>query len=325
MPSISTPFGRIPIVGEPETHPDGTLMSCVPAGECTLSTPLGEFIPRHTTDDVRRSQTPIVSFHPNGGLRSLPLEEQTPVQTPAGTIPAELLTFHPGGSLHRVFPLGGKLSGYWTQEDETRLAQPLTFATPVGEITAKIICLRFTETGTLRGLTLWPGEVVPTPSPQGIIPARIGLVFTPEGLLESLEPAEPWLVETPIGHVMAYDPDAVGVSGDANSLCFTDQATIHRATTVTTSITVVRATGTINSFSPGKRESLCGNEEKEPVPMRLTFCPQGVAIRTKESEPQALIPFEGSRFITEHQLPSPLQPLRIPEHSNSCTGQGKTP
>ena len=75
-------------------------------------------------------------FHESGRLKCLPLETQTIVATPAGDIPAEMLTFHPDGSLSRIFPLNGKLSGYWSQDDEAKLAAPLTMLTPVGVLTA---------------------------------------------------------------------------------------------------------------------------------------------------------------------------------------------
>ena len=46
---------------------------------------------------------------------------------------AELVTFHADGSLRRVFPLNGKLSGYWTEADEGALAKAMELSTPLGE------------------------------------------------------------------------------------------------------------------------------------------------------------------------------------------------
>ena len=39
---------------------------------------------------------------------------------------AEQVSFYESGALKRIFPLNGTLSGYWTQEDEAKLATPLT-------------------------------------------------------------------------------------------------------------------------------------------------------------------------------------------------------
>ena len=183
------------------------------------------------------------------------------VETPAGRLPAELVTFHANGAVARVFPLNGKLSGYWTEADEARLAETLTVSTPLGALAARIVAVAFDPAGGLRSLTFWPDEVVPVASPVGEIPVRLGVSFHPGGALRSVEPARPVPVATPIGPIKAYDPDAVGISGDDNSLEFAPDGGVVRVATIGTSVTVHLPDGSETVLSPGLRESICGDGE----------------------------------------------------------------
>lgn len=285
METVSTPYGRVPVVGIVERFEDGAVMSCTPACEAVFETPLGPLCAQHTTDDLRRRTVQAISFHPGGALRALPLERPTRISTPAGALDVELVTFHPDGSLCRAFPLNGKLSGYWTQEDEGRLAAPLELATPAGPLGGRFIGICFAPGGQLLSLTLWPGETVSVPTPVGPLSARVGVSFRADGSLRSLEPAKPQAVPTPAGFIQAYDLDAVGICGDVNSLGFGRDGGVTR---VSTSLTSVLASGPHEDervYAPESRESLCGDGEREPVPMRLEF-EEGLArIRTRDNVP----------------------------------------
>lgn len=302
MRTLHTAFGDIPVAEPEELHPDGTLRACLPAEPCVLATPLGPLTPQHSTDDVRRKIVQAVEFYADGGLRSMALETRTTVPTPLGPLPAEFVTFHPCGAVHRVFPLNGKLSGYWSQEDEASLAEPLDLPTPLGPVRAKVICVRFDAGGQLAGVTLWPGESVTVPTPVGPVPARIGIRFWPGGALRSLEPAEPVSVPTPVGEIRAYDPDAVGISGDDNSLAFDPSGALVRVSTVQSVLRVERGEGT-RAFTPASRESLCGDADSEPVPMVLEFSPGRVAVRPEPGAPAMGLDLAGARCSVTPHLP----------------------
>lgn len=276
MTSLTTNHGRISVSGPVELHPDGTPMSCTPSGPVTLHTPAGDLVPQYSADDLRRRTIQAVTFHPGGGLRSLALEGSQPVATPGGVLMAEMVTFHDDGGVKRVFPLNGRLSGFWNQEDEDALAEAVEVDTPVGPLRAKIICLCFARGGRLRSVALWPGETVMVPTPVGTVSARMGVAFGPGGEVQCLEPAEPVDVVTPAGVVRAFDPDAVGISGEAGSLVFEGDG-LRRVTTVHTALDVRGADGAPVEHAPGWRESLCGLADREPVPMRLSF--QGGTVR----------------------------------------------
>jgi hypothetical protein len=177
MQTIQTSYGPID-AHRVERYPGGNLKSLVPAARTVLTTPFGRFIPQCEGSEERRRMIPEVSFHPNGTLRSLPLQEQSLVTTPLGSMPAELITFHDTGAVKRVFPLNGKLSGFWSQEDEASLAKEQVIETPFGLLRSRFIAICFNHDATLRSLTLWPGEVVDVPTPIGVLPARVGIFFS---------------------------------------------------------------------------------------------------------------------------------------------------
>jgi hypothetical protein len=303
MDTLSTRYGTIAIAGFVERFAGGGIMSCTPASAVTLDTPYGAFTPQFTTDDLRRRTVQTLSFHPTGALKALPLERPTLVETPAGPVLAELLTFHADGSLCRIFPLNGKLSGYWTQDDEGMLAKPLCIETPLGCVEKRFISLYFSPGGRMLSLTLWPGDTLDVPTPVGRITARVGVAFRADGSLRSLEPAKPQPIETPAGRIQAYDLDAVGITGDSNSLAFRPDGSVER---VCTNLSRVLASPRTNSqagtqqndenrgrqrvFCPELRESLCGDGDNEIVPMQLEFGLRETRIRTRPNQAWTILP-----------------------------------
>ncbi|MBU1228844.1 MAG: hypothetical protein KKA55_12610 [Proteobacteria bacterium] len=302
MDTVHTRYGEIPVAGCLEWHDNGALMSCAPAGPMLLETPHGVLPVQHSTDDLRRRTVQALHFHRNGLLKHLPLEAPTEIQTPAGRMRAELVTFHANGALARAFPLNGKLSGYWTQEDEGRLAGPVTLATPLGSVTARVIGVSFCPEGTLRSLTLWPGEVLDVLTPAGVISTRTGISFRPDGSLRSVEPARPVPVTTPVGVVQAFDLDACGIHGDSNSLAFTPDGSVRRVATSLTQIVAVGPDKSERRFRPASRESLCGDAEREPVPMWLEFSPEMVLVRAAPDAKPVRLSTAGQAFRTTPHL-----------------------
>ncbi len=290
MNTIDTLYGPLQISGTVDYYDNGALKSCSAVSKTVFATSAGECIPQYTTDDVRKKTVQALTFHKNGVVKSLPLETSTLVSTPAGMLTAELVTFYPNGTLHRVFPLNGKLSGYWTQEDETELAEPLNIQTPAGTLTAKCISICFDTAGALKSLTLWPGESVSLPTPAGTLQVHIGVSFRPDGSISSVEPAAPQRVATPVGEIQAFHPDAVGVNGDANSLEFTPEGTVCHVVTTLTRLIAADASGNSRSFAPELRESLCGNGDKEVVPMEIGFAEDFLTIRTSLDSPVEQLP-----------------------------------
>jgi len=227
-------------------------------------------VPLFQDNEVRRKTGKPITFYPNGCLKNLPLQDQTGIPTPLGLLPSEYLAFYEAGSLRRVFPLDGKLSGYWTEEDERNLAYEMDFQFSCGRFKSRIIGIQFYPNGSVQSITLWPGELVTVKSPLPI-EVRTGLSFYPGGELKTLEPARPTPVQTPVGTVYAYNCQALGLNGDANSLCFSEEGTLMSLLTSTDEIEITGKTGEKHLFRPGLSPNLFNPEVMDPVPLKVEF------------------------------------------------------
>jgi hypothetical protein len=147
------------------------------------------------------------------------------------------------------------------------------------------------------------------PTPAGPIEARIGVSFTRDGKVRSLEPSRPTTVPTRAGEMTAYDPDAVGVNGDANSLMFDEEGKVCRVITTLTKLTVVHPDGHTHCHIPETRESLCSEAEQEVVPMTVTFSKDAVSVSTDPDELPTTLPREGHVFFAEPYLPQLANPF----------------
>lgn len=269
--SVVTRFGTLQYIDHCTNHPDGTPAAVVVTGPNRLTTPQGTFVPLHTTDDLRCPRLEAIYFHPEGTLKSLSLEEGATVHTVAGPVPVEHLTFYPSGAPKRLFPLNGKLSGYWSQEDEFGLAKPVALALPhVRESESIFISLLLYEGGAPRSLTLWPNMRITVNTPAGEMAVRTGVAWYEDGAVRSVEPAEPAPVTTPVGTLTAFNPDPEGIVGDANSLGFAPDGRVAEVMTVTDTL-VVTCGGVRERFAPGERVNLCDERERDPSPLILTF------------------------------------------------------
>jgi hypothetical protein len=276
MIHLPTPCGDIHDPITHWVHPDGTVKTALLSGPAAFRTSCGELAAQHDATEARRRHQ-AVDFHPNGQVRTLPLQHRVRVSTPAGELPAELVTFHASGRLKRVFPLNGKLSGFWTWKNEQALAEETEVETPAGRLRLRLIAIQFYESGRIKSLTLWPGETVDVDSPVGRLPVRTGLAFHESGAVRSLEPARPVAVATPIGTLLAFDNDPLGITGDVNSLRFTPGGRLERMATSTDRIRVT-GRGRTSTFEPPEIDSLCGGLLKVVRPLVITFGPGNVAI-----------------------------------------------
>lgn len=279
MTTLATDFGVLPVQSGAEYYPSGALHSCIASEKARLDTPLGPLTPQFTANTLRKRQLPCITFHENGMLRSLPLEEQVAVPTPLGDMPAEFVTFYPGGQVKRVFPLNGRLSGFWSQENEAALTRPLNLATPLGEFELTVTSAYFGPQGALRSLTLWPGTEIDLPCPCGPVPTRIGMAFFDTGALKSVEPARSVAVPTPLGELSAFNPDAHGISGDINSLCFSPSGEVAGLATIANAFEIVGQ----GRMEPRLRKSYCDGTTLEPAPLFVTFTGDRVAFHAENA------------------------------------------
>ncbi len=305
---ITTPWGVLRGVSAAAFWPDGTTpRSLSVVEENVLESPLGPLVPLWLPDEKRHPRVEPVAFHKNGMFRALPLQKQAVVPTPAGPVPAELLVFHPSGALARVFPLAGKLSGFWNWRDEYALSTPLMVPLPAAQGGARemhVVGLNFHESGKLAGLTIWPDDTLELTTPLGPATARNGAAFYEDGALASFEPAAPLEVDTPIGRLTAFDPDPEGISGDLGSVAFAPDGRLTHICTVSERIAIKLPDGGERVFSPDVKAGLCDDTDELPAPLAVVF-EAGRVLIGPDAEP---FPLDAGGFEIR-PMPRALRPL----------------
>jgi hypothetical protein len=200
-------------------YPTGELEGIKLSEKNMIITHAGELIPAFTETNRRKNKY-SVEFYKGGMIKAVALDEVQEISTPIGEFPAELITFFQTGELKRFFPLDGKISGMWSEQEEKAMGIPLSFEFPFTSFTAIINGVAFYKSGGIRSVTLFPGETICIATKYGEIETRNGFSLYESGCLESLEPASPVQIKTPSGTITAFDPNAVGINADINSLVF---------------------------------------------------------------------------------------------------------
>lgn len=303
MNTVETAYGVIGGCMNMERHGTGQLASVLLTSPAELKTPYGALVPQYEVEDMGRKEHKYVIFYPNGTVRKVPLQEAQNIPTQYGDISAEMVLFYNNGALKRLFPLTGKLSGFWTEEHEFALAKNMTLSLPCGEITAKMISMGFFKSGAVRSLTFWPGEVVTVKTSIGLVEARTGIAFYEDGSIRSLEPVRPTFVETPIGKVQAFDNDPDGISGDMNSLCFGSDGAVSALTTTTSQVTVITDVGEKKVYSPEEKESLCSESVKIAVPLLIEFSGNKVLFNKRDEYDVDSCSFKIEAYVADLIIP----------------------
>jgi len=267
---METKYGTLQGISSVELYPDGGLKECVTNEKLVLETNYGKLIPQYESEGIRRRYMKTLAFYPNGILKKIVLEEQTEVETRIGTLNAELIHFYENGKIKRVFPLNGKITGYWTEDNEYELAKNIKFVFDFGIYEKKAINILFYESGNIKSITFWPKEFLSIITPIGKIGVRFGLGLYESGKVRSLEPAYPVVVETPIGKITAFDVNANGVNGDINSLNLYEDGSLCSLVTSTDVIILTDEKGEEIFFRPG----VCTGgleEEVDVLPLHIKF------------------------------------------------------
>uniref|UniRef100_B3EJN2 Uncharacterized protein n=1 Tax=Chlorobium phaeobacteroides (strain BS1) TaxID=331678 RepID=B3EJN2_CHLPB len=309
MNFVETPFGKLNGVEFHTLFSNRKMDGCNISEANILHTPYGNLVPQYETEDMGRRARKPVYFHKNGALKSIPLQEQTTVTTPAGEIPAELITFYESGALKRIFPLDGKLSGFWSWKNEMALARESIIDTPVARISAKIIAIQFYESGATRSITFWPGQSASITTDHGKHEARTGIAFYENGKIRSYEPLRKTTVPTPIGKMIAYDNEPNGIHGDLNSLQFDREGIVSSLSTIDNEVEVIYPDGSSRLFTPGVKNNVCGDERKVSVPMKIRF--ENNSVFLNESGP---FDRDSHRFVIKEHRKNTEKP------SYACTG-----
>lgn len=252
------------------TYEDGSISECTLEEYNEIPTKYGNFVPQYEKADIRKKDGRSLAFHKSGAVKSISLEDQTPIQTTLGEFLAELITFYEDGALNSVFPLNGQIGFSWSEEEEGNLAKPYHFTFPFADFTAKVIVLRFYRNKNLRSLVLWPGETIDVATQYGTIPVRIGFKLYENGAIESIEPAVAVPIATSIGVIRAYDTLAHGIDAGINSLSFYEDGSIHSVATCGKVFIRNKKTGRIENFFSKSKLGLT-DDDYYLVPILITF------------------------------------------------------
>ena len=299
-------------------YPSGELEGIKLSEKNTLATHVGELIPAYT-ETHRRKNKYSVEFHKSGMVKAVALNEAQKIQTPIGEFPAELVTFFESGELNRFFPLDGKISGMWTEEEEKKLATPLSFKLPFTSFTAIIGGVAFYKNGDIRSITLFPGETVKIATKYGDITARNGFSLYESGKLESLEPADPTTIKTPIGAFAAFDPNAIGINADSNSLVFDEEGRISALTTAHNRAAAQTEDGRHQMFIPREVINPLDNETMITEGMKISFDYNEDTVKFDDGIKETKLPITNSVFtITAHTTGSAFTKCN-PSSCASCS------
>ncbi|EHI99855.1 hypothetical protein CDLVIII_3282 [Clostridium sp. DL-VIII] len=253
-------------------------------------------IPLYGFSDERRKEFPPVKVFRSGNIKSISLNESNKINTVLGEFDVEKITFYEEGQINRLFLLDGKLSGYWSEDDEYNLAKPYKFDFKFSSFEAKIISLHFYRTKELKSITLWPKERIKLNIDNYSFIGRIGFSLYKNGEIQSCEPFRPININTPIGEIEAYDINALGIHGDSNSLNFYEDGSIKSLITSTSTITILTKEGDKIFHSPKKIRLYSNSEVMDTITLKLEFKNNKVIIDDEYEYKIAENKFEIKRF-----------------------------
>ncbi|WP_077858493.1 hypothetical protein [Clostridium sp. BL-8] len=230
-----------------------------------------KLVPLYDFPYERRKEFPPMKVYKNGNIKSMALDTSTIINTKLGKFEVEKITFYESGQINRLFILDGKLSGYWSEEDEYNLAKAYKFKFEFSSFEAKIMSLHYYKSGELKSLTLWPKERIELKIGEYKFMGRIGFSLYENSKIKSCEPFRPVAINTPIGKIDAYDINAVGIHGDTNSLKFNEDGTVKALITSTNTVTVYTEKGEKSIYSPKKVRLYSNSEILDTITLSIEF------------------------------------------------------
>ena len=284
MERASTNYGVLEGIAFAEYHENGMLKRCTLIQKNTIDIPCGIFIPQYDDDGKRKKLMKSMTFYENGNIASMVLQDSLSVNTRLGNFPAEMITFYESGAVKRIFPVFGSISAFWTEEDEYNISPELQINLPFDVFKGKVINITLYETGELKSITLWPKDTIHIKTHAGKIQTRIGFCLYPDGKLKSFEPCVALNVNTPIGKVLAFDPDALGIDGESNSLVFSEDGSVKSLITSVAQITVFCRDGKEIVHKPLFKKSYYFDDKLAVVPMKISFSGGCVCFGKRKSE-----------------------------------------
>ncbi|MCB2293865.1 hypothetical protein LGK95_10065 [Clostridium algoriphilum] len=271
MEGFLTKYGQLKGISNIEYYSEGVIKECKLSQYCKIKTMYGDLIPQYDESEVRRKYKRSLAFYESGNMQCISFQKQTVIDTSIGKLPAELALFYDGGKVKRIFPLNGKITAYWTEQNEYELAEELDFNFKFGNFKKKVIGINFYESGDVKSLTLWPRDFINIPSIYGVIETRIGLSLYQNGVIKSCEPRKHTAINSIIGELHAFDLGASGLNGDRNSLNFNEDGTVKSLSTSTDIIIVQDIFGQLIVYKPELKPNNFNELIMDIIPLKIEF------------------------------------------------------
>jgi preprotein translocase subunit Sec61beta len=279
---METKYGVLKGVIGIEKYASGNLMRCKVTEKNILKTKTGELIPQYENKGERRKITGTLEFYENGDLKAISLDEKISIVTAAGVIPAEKIIFYPGDKIKRIFPLNGKLSGYWTEDKEYEMSEKVEINSNKIKIVSKFINVSFYENGNIKSLTLWPMERATFETKFGHVSVRKGISFYEDGSLKSFEPSKEIDISTPIGDIKVFNNEINGINGDINSVQIHRDGAVKSVYTCTNRIKI-KTHKEIALIEPELKPGWCNELVKIPTAIKIDFLDDIVIFNEKDA------------------------------------------
>lgn len=278
---METKYGILNGIEEAEYYSDGMLKSCKITREHIFKTKIGDLVPQYETRDERRKLTGTLQFYHSGDIMAISLDSQMQIETALGIVPAEKILFYEGEKIKRIFPLNGKLSGYWGELDEYKLAEKITLNSGENSITGKFISIAFYESGDLKSITLWPKEKLKLSTNIGEILCRKGISFYENMNVKSFEPYSEIKLSTPIGEIFSFNNEITGLHGDSNSIQYYNDGKIKSLYTCNT-IIKIREGIELKTIASDIKAGWCNELVKVPIAVKIDFLDDLVIFNEKD-------------------------------------------
>ena len=290
----------------PEYNKEGQFVACQFQKENVIRYGENEFIPKYSSPDTRTKTRYAMDLYQSGNLKSIYLEKSTRVDTSIGQLQAELVTFYETGELLRLFPVYGQISGYWSEKEEKELLPEIHISMNGHDYGGKFSCICFYPSGAVKSLTIWPDEIIKIETNYGNVKVRYGICFYESGAIRSLEPAIPIVIPHTNGSFIAFNQEAVGVSGDFNSLCFLENGEVQSLYSSLTGLEVKdRKTNEVTRQVPKIVQSPMDITKKTVLPVKYKLGEE--SIQLSDSKGSCLtynnLEFEWTAIQTVDNLP----------------------
>ncbi|MGM0509211.1 MAG: hypothetical protein ACQERZ_08660 [Fusobacteriota bacterium] len=254
-----------------DLYSDGMVKSGFPTKKYSFFTKYGELIPQYRNDRQRDKTGSSLEFFKTGELKKISLQNRIAIQTEIGKIPAELILFYKGGKLRKIFPLNGKLSGFWTEKEEYSLAEKVMINNGKYKFYNKLINVEFYESQKLKRIVVWPKERIDLEVNGKVIKVKNGISFFENGTVKSFEPAEDLLMDTSIGKLNVQNSVVNDGLGNKFSTELNSDGTVKKIVTTKDRIKVFSGGELFETIEPELIPSWCNEQFLIPDPLEIEF------------------------------------------------------